>query len=104
MRHRTVPIVLKERSRRCELRCGAGRREFCELRCGAGRRGICALTIMKRHSKKMFPFLLSEDNDKNIHIFDFTISPETCVEISQSAGEILWTLQVSSWENYLARV
>lgn len=55
---------------------------------------VCAQTIYRRYSKEQFPFLLQTDDDQNIYIFDFVISPGACAEMSHTADEIISTLPV----------
>ena len=60
---------------------------------------ICSQLALRKYARsrrKEFPFLLPEDMDENIYIYDFDISPESAVEISRTADALLSSRSVSA--------
>ena len=50
---------------------------------------ISVTAILLRYGRKPFPFLIPENQDQKIYIYDFTVEPEYAVKMSETAGMIL---------------
>lgn len=50
---------------------------------------LSAVIVFLRYGKDLFPFLISKDNDENIHIFAFDVNNDNAIKMSQTVTELL---------------
>ncbi len=49
---------------------------------------LCYLSLLFRYGRESIPFLIPKDRDDRIFIYDFTIDPESAVEMSRTVGSL----------------